>query len=123
MGGMVYLAFLIAANSGMPSNQTQTVAFLTLVFGQLWHIFDARSSQTLFRRNPFSNPKLLMAVGFAGISSVLVTVIPFFNTVMGTAALPMPVYLLVIFVPALPTFILSGVKELLGMMSLEVTVW
>ena len=120
MGAVVYLAFVLAANADMAVNQAQTVAFLTLVFGQLWHVFDARSSKTLFQRNPFGNPKLIMAVIFAAVSSILVTVIPFFNTVMGTALLPFPVYLMVIFLPALPTLILSGIKELLGLMSYKV---
>ena len=112
MGAMVYLGFLWAANFGLNSNEAQTVAFLTLVFGQLWHVFDARSSHTLFRRNPFSNPRLLLAVLFAGVTSILVTVLPFFNLVMGTATLPVWIYLAVIFVPALPTLILSGLKEI-----------
>lgn len=114
MGLLVYIAFLWAAKYGMSSNQAQTVAFLTLVYGQLWHVFDARSSKTLFRRNPFGNKQLVAAVAFAGITSLLVTLIPFFQMVMGTASLPASVYLLVIFLPALPTMILSGVKELFG---------
>lgn len=113
MGVMVYASFLLAAQSGMTSNEAQTVAFLTLVYGQLWHVFDARSSSTLFRRNPFGNPRLVLAVLFAGISSYLITIIPFFNTVIGTAQLPMNVYLMVLFIPALPTLILSSLKELL----------
>ncbi|HDT8257738.1 TPA: cation transporting ATPase C-terminal domain-containing protein [Listeria monocytogenes] len=75
--------------------------------------FDARSSSTLFRRNPFGNPRLVLAVLFAGISSYLITIIPFFNTVIGTAQLPMNVYLMVLFILALPTLILSSLKELL----------
>ncbi|MGL9817785.1 calcium-translocating P-type ATPase, PMCA-type [Enterococcus sp. DIV0098] len=112
MGLMVFLGFWLAAKSGLSSNEAQTVAFLTLVYGQLWHVFDARSSKTLFRRNPFSNKRLILAVSFAAISSFLVTIIPFFNIVMGTAPLSTPIYLLVLFIPALPTLILSGIKEL-----------
>jgi Cation transport ATPase len=114
MGAVVYLSFWWAASFGMTSNEAQTVAFLTLVFGQLWHVFDARSSHTIFRRNPFGNRNLIIAVLFAGVTSVLVTILPFFNLVMGTASLPTWIYLLVIFVPALPTLILSGLKEIFG---------
>lgn len=112
MGGMVYLSFLLAAQNGLSASEAQTVAFLTLVYGQLWHVFDARSSRTLFRRNPFGNLRLVGAAVFAGVSSFLVTLIPFFNSVMGTAQLTLPIYLMVIFIPALPTLILSGVKEI-----------
>lgn len=114
MGLTVFLAFVWAAKSGLSGNQAQTVAFLTLVYGQLWHVFDARSSKTLFRRNPFQNKHLIAAVLFAGISSYLVTIIPFFNTVMGTAPLSLNIYLLVLFVPAIPTLVLSGLKKFLA---------
>ncbi|WP_262315292.1 cation-translocating P-type ATPase [Lacticaseibacillus parakribbianus] len=112
MGGLVYLAFLWAASHGATAAEAQTLAFLTLVFGQLWHVFDARSQKTLFRRNPFANGKLLLAVGFAAAASLLVTLLPFFNAVMGTAPLSGWAYAAVIILPALPTFALSGLKEL-----------
>lgn len=112
MGAMVYLSFLLAARSGMETSEAQTVAFLTLVYGQLWHVFDARSSRTLFRRNPFENKRLVVAVLFAGFASFLVTMLPFFNNIMGTAQLTLPIYLMVLFIPALPTLILSGIKEI-----------
>ncbi|KRM71825.1 cation-translocating P-type ATPase [Lacticaseibacillus brantae] len=112
MAAVVFAAFVWAANSGYSLAMAQTVAFLTLVFGQLWHAFDARSNKTIFHRNPFDNGRLLLAVGFAATSSILVTLIPFFNTVMGTAPLPMMMYLAVIFIPAIPTFLISGIKAL-----------
>ncbi|WP_367365984.1 cation-translocating P-type ATPase [Pediococcus parvulus] len=112
MGLSVFIAFYWAAKSGMQVNEAQTVAFLTLVFGQLWHVFDARSTHTLFRRNPFSNPYLLAAVLFAGISSLAITMLPFFNTFMGTSMLNWQIYIAVIFLPAIPTLVLSGLKEL-----------
>ncbi|ANK60815.1 cation-translocating P-type ATPase [Loigolactobacillus backii] len=111
MGFTVFIAFIWAASSGMAAEEAQTVAFLTLVFGQLWHVFDARSSTTLFRRNPFTNWRLLTAVSFAALSSLLATLLPFFNELMGTVPLTAPLYLAVILLPSLPTFIISGIKE------------
>ncbi|MFC6176726.1 cation-translocating P-type ATPase [Companilactobacillus huachuanensis] len=113
MGAVVFIAFILAARSGMQVEEAQTVAFLTLVFGQLWNVFDARSSKTIFHRNPFSNPKLIMAVTFSALSSILVTIAPFFNEVMGTARLSGGVYLAVIFLPAVPLFLISGIKALM----------
>lgn len=112
MGGLVFLAFIWAASQGYSVAQSQTIAFLTLVFGQLWHVYDARSAKTLFDRNPFSNSRLTLAVGFAATSSILATLIPFFNNVMGTAPLTMPMYLGIILISAVPTFVLSGIKKL-----------
>ncbi|WP_125590134.1 cation-translocating P-type ATPase [Companilactobacillus jidongensis] len=113
MGVVVFVGFVLAARSGMQVEEAQTVAFLTLVFGQLWNVFDARSSKTLFHRNPFSNSKLIMAVSFSALSSLFVTISPFFNEVMGTARLSGGVYLMVIFIPAIPVFLISGVKAVL----------
>lgn len=110
MGAVVFIAFIWAASSGLSVEATQTVAFLTLVFGQLWHVFDARSSKTLFHRNPFSNSKLVMAVAFSAVSSLLVTMSPFFNDVMGTARLSNGVYAMVILLPAVPVLVISGIK-------------
>lgn len=112
MGLMVFGAFVWGAKQGMNIPQAQTLAFLTLVFGQLWHVFDARSARTLFARRPFENSRLNLAVAFAAVSSLLVTLLPFFNRVMGTTALPPMLYLAVIVLPALPTFFLSGLKEI-----------
>lgn len=112
MGAVVFVAFIWAANAGFAPEKCQTIAFLTLVFGQLWHVFDARSTTTLFHRNPFSNGRLVLAVSFAGVASLLLTVIPFFNEVFGTTALTAPLYLAVIIVPGLPTLLLSGAKEI-----------
>lgn len=114
MGAMVFLAFIWAASQGYTVAQSQTIAFLTLVFGQLWHVYDARSVNTLFDRNPFSNSRLTLAVGFAATSSILVTLMPFFNNVMGTAPLTMTMYVLIILISAVPTFVISGIKKLMG---------
>lgn len=113
MGLVVFGAFVLAARKGMQVEEAQTVAFLTLVFGQLWNVFDARSSKTLYHRNPFSNSKLIMAVAFSALSSLFVTMSPFFNEVMGTARLSAGVYLMLIFVPAIPVFLISGIKAVL----------
>lgn len=114
MGAMVFLAFIWAASQGYTVAQSQTIAFLTLVFGQLWHVYDARSVNTLFDRNPFSNSRLTLAVGFAATSSILVTLMPFFSNVMGTAPLTMTMYVLIILISAVPTFVISGIKKLMG---------
>lgn len=113
MGLMVFFAFIWAAKNGFSPAQAQTTAFLMLVFGQLWHIFDARSERTIFARNPFSNKVLLLTVAFAGISSVLVTYLPLFHKVMGTAQLPELVILALLFISAIPTFLISGIKEMI----------
>lgn len=112
MGVLVALSFIWAAHQGFSPAQTQTVAFLTLVFGQLWHIFDTRSNRSIFHRNPFDNKILLFAVAFAAIASVLATYLPVFHKFVGTARIPEWLILCLILVSSIPTLVISGIKEI-----------
>ncbi|MBW7460779.1 HAD-IC family P-type ATPase, partial [Paenibacillus sepulcri] len=71
IGVCTLAAFWITLNKdpGSASNlvEAQTVAFATLVMAQLIHVFDCRSSRSIFHRNIFQNKYLLLAV----LSSVL----------------------------------------------------
>ena len=114
VGGLTYFVFQTALNRGASLDYAQTLAFATLIFAQLWHIFDARSATTIFGKNPLSNPLLLGAVAFSAILSLLAIMTPPGHFVLGTAALSLPHILQVIFIAALPTVVLSGIKEVFG---------
>ncbi|MDX1796949.1 MAG: cation transporting ATPase C-terminal domain-containing protein, partial [Hydrogenovibrio sp.] len=77
-----------------------------------FHVFDARTFTTLYRRNPFGNHALLVAVFGSGILSVLMIYLPFGNLALGTTPLEWKHLWMAMFIAALPTFILSGIKEL-----------
>ena len=107
---MSYFLFDFALDHGRPLAYAETLAFTTLIFAQLWHIFDARTFSTLYHSNPFSNRYLLMAVGLAALLSLGVVYLPIGNTVFGTMPLIPKHLLMVIANAALPTFLLSAVK-------------
>ena len=90
-------------------------AFATIVAGQIWHIFDARTSSTIFRKSPFGNSHLLLAVG----ASIALTLIAIYsglgNLVLGTTPVSAHHLLGVAAVAALPTLALSAVKELFNL--------
>ncbi|HXH86657.1 MAG TPA: cation-translocating P-type ATPase, partial [Nitrospira sp.] len=65
LGGLAYWMFHQTLSAGSSLEYAQTVAFATLTFAQLWHLFDARSATTLFRKHPFSNRALLGAVALS----------------------------------------------------------
>ena len=44
--------------------KAQSVAFATLVMAQLIHVFDCRSSRSIFHRNPFQNRYLVFSLCF-----------------------------------------------------------
>jgi Ca2+-transporting ATPase len=65
----------------------QTLAFTTLVFFQLFNVFNARSDERSAFANLFSNPWLWLAVGFAVLLQVAVVYLPFLQQAFGTVPL------------------------------------
>ena len=93
--------------------RAQTVAFATLVMAQLIHVFDCRSSRSIFHRNPLQNRYLVLAV----LSSVLlllgVVYIEPLQPIFKTVPLGAPEWLLVLVFAAFPTFFF-GIGSLLS---------
>jgi Ca2+-transporting ATPase len=113
MGSVTFALFFYALQLGYSLAYAQTVAFMTLIFGQLVLIFDSRSVSSLYRRNPFGNPWVVLAVLAAAALSLLMVYHPVGHLALGTVALE-PAHLGWIFmIAALPTLLLSGLKELL----------
>lgn len=112
LGGMSYLAFSWALQAGYGSAYAQTMAFMMLIFAQLWHLFDSRTFTSLFRKNPFTNTKLLGAVALSATLSLSVIYSGIGQVIFGTEALSGTHLIVVILVSALPTIVLSGLKEL-----------
>ena len=112
LGGLSYWLFQQGLAAGRPLEYAQTMAFATLIFAQLWHIFDSRTATTLFRKNPFGNRTLLSAVAVSAVLSLLVIYTPPGNFVLGTVPLTPRHLLEVIAIAALPTLGLSAFKEI-----------
>jgi Ca2+-transporting ATPase len=111
LGGLAFWLFQQGLAAGESQAYAQTLAFATLIFAQLWHIFDARSATTLFRKYPFGNRMLLAAVAFSASLSLLAIYTPAGNLVLGTEPLSARHLLEVIALAALPTLGLSALKE------------
>jgi len=111
LGGLSYWLFHQTLAAGRSLEYAQTIAFATLIFAQLWHIFDSRSATTLFRKHPFSNRTLLGAVTSSATLSLLAIYTPPGNFVLSTVPLELRHLLEVIAIASLPTLGLSAVKE------------
>ena len=111
LGGVTFLMFEFALMRGASLSYAQTIAFMTIIFGQIFHIFDARTFSSIFRRNPFGNRYLIAAV----IGSALLSIGLIYSPVGGFAFNTQPLHfnhlIMIIFIAALPTFIVSGLKE------------
>ncbi|BBH19635.1 calcium-translocating P-type ATPase, SERCA-type [Paenibacillus baekrokdamisoli] len=102
-------------NQGSPTNlvEAQTVAFATLVMAQLIHVFDCRSSRSIFHRNFLQNKYLLFAV----LSSVLLMLAVLYITPLQPIFKTVPIgfreWCLVLVAAGIPTF-LMGIGSVLG---------
>ena len=111
LGGMAYVAFDYALSNGYTAEYAQTMAFMMLIFAQLWHLFDSRTFTTLYRKNPFTNKYLLGAVALSSALSLGVVYTGIGQMIFSTEALEMTHLLTLVFVSAIPTFALSAIKE------------
>ncbi|MEZ5788692.1 MAG: HAD-IC family P-type ATPase, partial [Xanthobacteraceae bacterium] len=114
IGGVTFVVFNTALGRGHTLEYAQTLAFSTLIFAQVWHIFDARANFTLFSKNPFGNRMLLMALALSTILSLAAIYTPPGEFVMGTVPLSIRDLFEAIFIAGLPTLVLSGLKEVFG---------
>ncbi|MFC4076493.1 calcium-translocating P-type ATPase, SERCA-type [Salinithrix halophila] len=106
-------AFWIAY-SEMPEDlvRSQTIAFATLVMAQLIYVFDCRSTQTIFHRNPLSNLLLVLAVISSAALMLGVMYYPPLQPIFHTVALSFREWALVIVAAALPTLAAGGIDLL-----------
>ncbi|HEX7056585.1 MAG TPA: calcium-translocating P-type ATPase, SERCA-type [Bacilli bacterium] len=90
----------------------QTVAFATLVMAQLIHVFDCRSTSSVFHRNPLQNKYLVVAVISSVALLAAVLYVPSLQPIFRTVALGVREWILVMTAAAIPTF-LFGLGSLL----------
>ncbi|SEM76204.1 calcium-translocating P-type ATPase, SERCA-type [Paenibacillus sp. OV219] len=111
--GAFWITLQIAPKSPGNLVHAQTVAFATLVMAQLIHVFDCRSSRSIFHRNILQNKYLLFAV----LSSVLlmlgVLYIDALQPIFKTVPLGLRDWCLVLVAAGIPTF-LMGIGSVLG---------
>ncbi|MGI9318825.1 MAG: HAD-IC family P-type ATPase, partial [bacterium] len=112
IGGVTFYVFNRALSDGLSLEYAQTLAFATIVAGQAWHIFDARTSSTIFRNSPLGNSYLLLAVGGAIALTLIAIYSGLGNLVLGTVPVSPRHLLGTVAIAALPTFVLSALKEL-----------
>lgn len=109
IGMMTLIAFIITYNRN-PDDlaYAQTIAFTTLVMSQLILVFDCRSEQSIFHRNPFGNLYLIGAVLISVLLMLVVIYYPPLQPVFKTVPILARDWMLIIGLAAIPTFLLVG---------------
>jgi Ca2+-transporting ATPase len=97
--------------------KAQTVAFATLVAAQLIHVFDCRSSRSIFHRNIFQNKALVFAVLSSLVLMLAVMYIDPLQPIFKTVDLGLKEWILALVAAGIPTFffgigsVVSGTKK------------
>lgn len=109
IGTMTLLTFMIIYARD-PENlvYAQTAAFSTLVLAQLILVFDCRSEKSIFERNPFSNPYLIVAVISSLLLMLVVIYYPPLQPIFHTVPIEKHDWLLIAALSSVPTFLLAG---------------
>ena len=90
----------------------RTMAFCTLVFSQMFHVFDCRSETlSVFKLGLFSNKLLVAAVACSVFMQLSVIYLPFFHDIFATVPLGAEHWAVVILLSGW-TFIFGGLKHL-----------
>ncbi|GAB7053892.1 MULTISPECIES: calcium-translocating P-type ATPase, SERCA-type [Paenibacillus] len=110
-------AFYITLKQGGDSPnalvKAQTVAFVTLVMAQLIHVFDCRSSRSIFHRNPLQNVWLVLAVVSSLLLMLPVLYVEQLQPIFKTVPLGGLDWLLVLVFAGIPSF-LMGIGSVLS---------
>lgn len=85
----------------------QSVAFATLVMAQLIHVFDCRSSRSIFHRNPFQNRYLVLSVFSSVVLLLGVLYISALQPIFKTVDLGWQDWILVLIAAGIPTFLMG----------------
>lgn len=105
-------AFVLALKAGEGQQDqlihAQTVAFATLVMAQLIHVFDCRSSRSIFHRKLLENKFLVLAVLSSLVLMLAVLYIEALQPVFKTVPLDLRDWALVLVAAGIPTFAMGA---------------
>ncbi|MDB5053745.1 MAG: yloB [Bacilli bacterium] len=87
--------------------KAQSVAFATLVMAQLIHVFDCRSSRSIFHRNPLQNRYLVLAVFSSLVLLLGVMYVSALQPIFKTVPLDWKDWILVLIAAGIPTFLMG----------------
>ncbi|MMZ60181.1 Calcium-transporting ATPase [compost metagenome] len=111
--GAFWVTLRIAPENPAQLALAQSVAFATLVLAQLIHVFDCRSSRSIFHRNPFQNKYLVLAVLSSIVLMLIVMYTESLQPIFKTVPLGLREWALCIVAAGIPTF-LMGIGSVWG---------
>ncbi|WP_018756551.1 calcium-translocating P-type ATPase, SERCA-type [Paenibacillus terrigena] len=109
-----WLTLRVDPNSAEQLVKAQSVAFATLVMAQLIHVFDCRSSRSIFHRNILQNRYLVLAVLSSIVLLLAVLYIEPLQPVFKTMPLDLRDWAITLVAAGVPTFVMGIGSVLTG---------
>lgn len=106
--GAFWLTLRVAPDSAAQLTKAQSVAFATLVLAQLIHVFDCRSSRSVFHRNPLQNGYLVLAVLSSILLMLAVMYVEPLQPIFKTVPLGMREWAISVVCAGIPTFLMGA---------------
>ena len=110
-GWLIYVMFSLFLKRGFSVEYARSISYVVLIFAQNFHLLDARTFTSLYRRNPFENRLLLVVMVATTCVSMLLLYVPFGQLLLGAEAIQFKHLVMAGLIASLPTFVLSGIKE------------
>ncbi|MCY9513687.1 calcium-translocating P-type ATPase, SERCA-type [Paenibacillus apiarius] len=108
-----WLTWSVDPNSAGQLTKAQSVAFATLVMAQLIHVFDCRSSRSIFHRNMFQNRYLVLSVASSLLLLLAVLYVEPLQPIFKTVPLHFRDWAITFVMAGIPTF-LMGIGSVLS---------
>jgi len=112
-GGLIAVCTMIAFYVGLQSGNAalaSTMAFSTLTLARLFHGFNCRSEQSIFKIGLFTNKASIGAFAAGVVLLALVLFVPFLSHLFEVSALTGGQIGLIALLAFLPTMLIQGVK-------------
>jgi Ca2+-transporting ATPase len=111
-GGLIGLGslivFMVGLEFGYSEEVARTMAFSTMAFGQILHIFNVREKDSFgLDKTVFKNPNLIGALVISVCLQMIAVYLPFLNRVMETTPLDLSKWIIVIIGSVLPTLFIQ----------------
>ena len=105
------VAFIWTLGSSPDVNRATTVAFLSLGFAQLFHVFNSRfESGSALRQGLLSNRYILAAIALTTVLMLLAIYLPVFQLILQTVPPSTDEWLVIIIAALLPALVVEGYK-------------
>jgi Ca2+-transporting ATPase len=102
-------AFAYGLSRGYDIDTARTIAFATMAFGQLFHVFNVRKKHTFgLDKSILKNPFLISALVISSLLMLLVIYLPFFNEVMYTKPLDAYKWWVILLSASIPTVLIQS---------------